>query len=69
MYHQRNITAVNSLLLNYQPNYNSNRQSLSQGVINQLMFAQLGETGDGEGEKNRVNKKPAMIVEKKFTMQ
>ena len=46
----RTITEVQSLLLNYQNNYNSNRQSQYQGVRNQLMFAQRGKTGDDEGE-------------------
>ena len=39
------------LVLNYQPNYNSNGQPQSQGVINQLMFSQRGKTGDYECEK------------------
>ena len=30
----RTVTVVKRLLLNYQPNYNYNRQSQSQGVIN-----------------------------------
>ena len=42
--------AVHSLLLNFQPNYNSNRRSQSQGVRNQLMFVQCGKTGDDLGE-------------------
>ena len=41
---------VQSLPLNYQPNYNSNSQSQSKGVSNKLMFAQCGETVDDEGE-------------------
>ena len=46
----RTVTAVQSLLLNYQPTYKSNRQYQSQGVSNQLMFAHRGKTGDDEGE-------------------
>ena len=46
----RTFTAVQSLLLNYQPNYNSNRNSQSNGVRNQLMFAQRGKTGNDEGD-------------------
>ena len=46
----RTVTAVKSLLLNYQTNYNSNMNSQSSGVINQLMFAQCRKTGDDEGD-------------------
>ena len=54
----RTVTMVQSLLLNYQHNYNSNRQSQSKGVSNQIMFAQHGKTGDGGGEKKDQIKKP-----------
>ena len=37
---------VHSTLLKNQPNYNSNRQSQSQGVGNQLMYTQHGKIGD-----------------------
>ena len=47
----RTVTAVQSLLLNYQPNYNSNGSSKYNRVSNQLMFAQRGKTGDGEGDR------------------
>ena len=46
----RTGTAVHILILNYQPNYNSNRKYQSQGVSNQLMFSQGGKTGDDDGE-------------------
>ena len=46
----RNVTEVQSLLLDYQPNYNSNRKSQYQGVSNQLMFTHHGKTGDDEVE-------------------
>ena len=46
----RTVTSVHILLLNYQPNYNSNRNFQSNGVSNQLMFAQRGKTGDDEGD-------------------
>ena len=36
--YSRTVTEVQSLLLNYQHNYNSNRQSQSQGVSNQILF-------------------------------
>ena len=45
----RTVTAVHSLLLNYQPKYNSHRNSQSNGVSNQLMFAQRGKTGEDDG--------------------
>ena len=49
----RDATAVQSLILNYHPNYNSNRQPQSQCIINQLTSAQRGKTGDDEGETRR----------------
>ena len=53
----RTVTAVQNLLLNFQPNYNSNRQSQSQGVSNQLMFAQRGKMGDDKGETKEYKQK------------
>ena len=47
----RTVTAVQSLLLNYQHSYNSNRNFLSKGVSKQVMFAQCGKTGDDEGDR------------------
>ena len=35
----RTVTSVQSLLLNFRLNYNSHRQSQSNGVRNQLIFA------------------------------
>ena len=46
----RTVTALQSLLLNCQPNYKSNRNSQSNRVRNQLMFAQRKKTGDDEGD-------------------
>ena len=46
----RAVTAVQRILLKYQPNYNSNRKYQSNGVRNKLMFAQRGKNGDDEGE-------------------
>ena len=43
------VTAVQSLLLNYRPNYNSHRNFQSNVVNNKLMFVQRGKTGDDEG--------------------
>ena len=52
-YYPRTVTTVQSLILNYQPNYNSNRQYQSNGVSNKLIFVQCGKTGDDDGEKKR----------------
>ena len=38
----RTMTAVQIILLNCQPNYNSNRNYQYKGVSNQLIFAQHG---------------------------
>ena len=46
----RAVTAFHSLLLKYQPNYNSNKNYQSNGVSNQLIFAQRGKTGDEKGD-------------------
>ena len=43
--YSRTVNSVHSLLLNYQPNYKSNRNSQSNRFINQLMFDQRRETG------------------------
>ena len=47
----RMVTAVQSLLLNYQYSYSSHGNYQSNGVSNQLMFAQRGKTGDNEGDR------------------
>ena len=47
----RYITEVQSLLLNDQNNYTYNRQSQSNSLSNQLMFAQHEKTGDGRVKK------------------
>ena len=44
------VTAVESLIFNYQLNYNFNRQYQYQDANNQLIFAPRGKTGDDEGE-------------------
>ena len=51
------VTVVQSLLLNYQHNYNSNINSQSKGVSNQLIFAQRGKTGDDEGNRKEKEKR------------
>ena len=48
---ERKVTAVQILLLNYQPNYNSSRDYQYNGVSNQLMFAQCVKNGDDQVEK------------------
>ena len=54
----RTVTEVHSLLLKYQPNYNYNGNSQSNGVRNQLMFAQHGKTGDNEGDVKEKEQRP-----------
>ena len=43
------VISVQSILLKYQHNYNSNRNSQHNGVSNQLMFVQNGKNGDEKG--------------------
>ena len=52
------MTAVQSLLLKYCPNYNSHINYQSNGVRNQLMFAQHGKTGDNEGDVKEKEQRP-----------
>ena len=67
---------VQILLLNYQPNYNSNSQFQYQGLRNKLMFTQRGKMGMMMVKQKTINKKPeeilttspAIILEKKVTM-
>ena len=47
------VSGVQSLLLNYQPNYNSDIKSQSNEVGNQFMFAQREKTGDNEGNRKK----------------
>ena len=54
----RTTNALQSLLLNYQPNYYSHRNSQSNGVNNQLMFAQRGKTGEDEGDGKKKEQRP-----------
>ena len=56
--YSRTVTSVQILLLNYQPNYNSNRNSQSNGINNYLMFAQRGENGDDEGDGKEKEHRP-----------
>ena len=68
---------VQSLLLNYQADYNYNEQSQYQGVSNQLIFSQSGKIGYDEGETKQDKKEPeetlttspAMIMDKKVAIQ
>ena len=57
------VTVVQILLLNYQPNYCSNTKSQSNGIINQLMFANRGKTGDDEGESEYMKQKPQINLD------
>ena len=54
----RMVTSVQSLLLKYQPSYNSHRNSQSNGVINQLIFTQRGKTGDNKGDRKEKEQRP-----------
>ena len=54
----RTVTAVQSILLNHQPNYNSHRNSQSNWVSNKLMFAQRWKNGDGEGDGKEKEQRP-----------
>ena len=54
----RTLNAVHSLLLKYQHNYNSNRNSQSKGVSNQLMFAQRGKIGEDKGNMKDKEQRP-----------
>ena len=47
------VTAVQILLLNYQPDYNYNRNSQSKGFSNQIMFAQRGKNGGDKGNRKK----------------
>ena len=54
----RTVTAVQTLVLYYQPSYNYNNQYQFQGVSNQLMFSQCGKTVDDEVETKEDKHKP-----------
>ena len=54
----RTVTAVQSLLLNYQPNYNYNINYQSNEIRNQLMFAQRGKNGDDRGDGKDKEQRP-----------
>ena len=54
----RTVTAVQSLLLRYQHNYNANRNYQSNGVRNQLMFAQRGKTGYNLSNRKEKEQRP-----------
>ena len=58
MEYPRTVTAVQSLILKYRPNYNYNRNSQSNRVSNQLMFAQRRKTGDDEGDGKEKEQRP-----------
>ena len=73
----RTVTAVQSLLFDYQLNYNYNRKYKSKGVSNQIMFTQCGKNGEDEGKKRgpptpleeTFTTLPAMIVGKNSIIQ
>ena len=47
------MTAVQSILLNYEPKYNPNKNYQSNGVSNQFMFAQQVKTGTTRAMEKR----------------
>ena len=57
------VTAVQSIVLNYQPNYNSNKNPQSNGVSNHLMFAQFRKTGDKEGSRKKKEQRPRRYLD------
>ena len=57
----KTVTAIQILLLNYQPNYNSNINYQSNGVRNQLMFVQRGEMGTAKATEKRRRRDPGEI--------
>ena len=59
----KTATKLQSLLLNYQSNYNSSGKSQYQGAGNQLMFTQHGKTRDDEGEEKEEKKKPQINLD------
>ena len=56
--YRRMVTAVQILLLKYQPNYNSKIYYQSDRVSNQLMFAQCGKIGHEEGNRKEKKQRP-----------
>ena len=72
----RTVTGVQSLILNYQPNYNYNMKSQYQGVGNKMMFTQRGKMGMTKVNKNskikhlkeKLTTPPAIIGGEKSTM-
>ena len=72
----RTGTAVQSLILKYEPSYNYDRQYQYQGVRNQLMSAQHFKLGVIKVKQKMISRNsietltisPAIIVEKKDTV-
>ena len=54
----KTVTIEQSLLLNYQPTYNSHRNYQPNGVSNHIMFAQHGKTGDDKGDGKEKKQRP-----------
>ena len=57
------MNTVKSLLLKYQHNYKSNRNHQSNGVRNQLIFAQRRKTGDDEGYGKENENRPRRTLD------
>ena len=57
-YYPRTVTTVQSLLLKYQHNYNSNKNSQSNRIRNQIKFVQRRRTGGDRGGRKEKDKRP-----------
>ena len=57
----RTVNAVQSILLIYQPNYNSNRNSQSNRDSNYIMFVQQGKMGMTKVTEKRRSRDPGEI--------
>ena len=61
--YSRTVTAVQSLILNHQPNYNSNRKSQSNGITDQLMSVQRWKNGDDDSDTKDGKQKPKINLD------
>ena len=57
------MTALHSLLLKYQPNYNFNRNFQSNRFRSHLIFAQHGKTGDNKGDRKEKDQRPRRYLD------
>ena len=59
----RTVAKLQSLLLNYQTNYNSDGNPQSNGVSNQLMSEQCGKTGEDKGDREEKDQRPRINLD------